>query len=205
MAKYDPTPYLSQFPPGINPQHFASWLSGFADGEASFTLTFSNRKRGGFGCAAAFAIGLRADDLAILQVIQSYWGCGLIYYCKKNILPSATPGTCPGYAFRIFRTKELTRIVIPHFERFPLLAKKHRDFSIWKEGVNLLTEVRSRKRTANPPPLGGGHRRWTDEELRSFQSLCRQLKAQRKYNATDLPAIVEREKSRERTLFDDLA
>jgi LAGLIDADG endonuclease len=78
------------------------------------------------------------------------------------------------------RTKDLFSVVIPFFEAFPLRAKKHNDFLIWKEGVALLMEVWKRKRVV----LGwqqGMMPKWTEDDIRRFDQMRIALENIREY------------------------
>ena len=41
----------------------------------------------------------------------------------------------------VYKHEHLETVLIPHFERFPLFAKKGNDFDWWKKGVRLICEV----------------------------------------------------------------
>lgn len=117
------------------------WLSGFTDGEGSFILM---RKRqpvrvGGeivtheiIGVQPVFTIALRADDVAVLIDLRSAFG-GSIQGQKQQ---SPDGARNPRYNWVVGSKKDLARIV-SYFERFPLRAKKARDFAIWREAVRL--------------------------------------------------------------------
>jgi hypothetical protein len=51
----------------------------------------------------------------------------------------------PLRTIRITAVGDLVRVVIPHFERYPLKTKKKNDFRIWRQAVELLAAVQKRK------------------------------------------------------------
>lgn len=165
------------FPADIDRDHFGHYLSGFVDGEGHFALTVSNSKK---TPAACFVIGLRADDLPILRLIQSYFGCGRI------TLKPDDGKRRDQYFLQISRNGDHVASIVPHFLAFPLRAKKRRDFEIWREGVALVQQV-----TSIPiVRLGGTHGslpRWTAERMRRFCSLRDALQAIRQFDAPAVP------------------
>lgn len=127
---------------------FGHWLSGFTDGEGNFHLARHARvlKSGpSKGFQAFFRIGLRSDDREIVESIQSYWGCGHIYYTSKPNGKSLIQN--PQIKYHVTDIASLMEIVVPHFEEFPLRAKKAADFSIWKEAVTHISRVQSKSRS----------------------------------------------------------
>jgi len=169
------------FPATIDRTYFAAYLSGLTDGEGSFCLTLrhpGNRCKTPY---ASFQMCLRADDKAILELIRSFLGCGLLSHQYGS-------GTRrDSYRYFVSNITHLTSIVIPHFEKNPLLAKKQSDFRIWREGVLYIRHVIAIPKTRRGHK--GAFPRWTPERLAHFQSLAAALDAAREYQAPpiDLP------------------
>ena len=110
---------------------FSNYISGFVDGEGYFCL----REKG--KCFEAwFGIMLRQDDKAILKQIQKYFDCGILQ--KENRLKKDKISRKPLVRYEIRKYKDLFEKVIPHFEKYPLQAKKKRDYAIWKEAVSIM-------------------------------------------------------------------
>lgn len=178
-----------------NHDAFGNWISGFTDGEGHFQLFWQKYKtrrwlrikRNG---NAVFAITLRHDDLAILEQIQSFWGAGNInaYHYENNKRK-------PFSRLAVHGVKTLKKIIVPHFERYPLRAKKARDFLIWKEGIELLYRVNCRPMEHKQGKRNMGFaQKWTEKELAEFNVLVTTLKAQRRYDQRDalpLPEHIE--------------
>jgi len=165
------------FPANIDRQRFGHWISGFTDGEGHFALIVANDKR---TPAARFVIGLRADDLPALRLIQSYWGCGTVFYKPK------TGNTHEQYFYHAVRIADLVSVVIPHFQTFPLRAKKRNDFLIWKEAVSFVDQV-IRIPLVHLGGKDGSLRRWTPERMDYFRALMNALKVGREYQAPPVP------------------
>ncbi len=182
--------FIPPFPPEIDRCDFGHWLSGFVDGEGCFRLAHCKEKhdptlfRSGFG---EFAIALRSDDRPILEQIQSFFGCG--YVRDRPRFPARDGGVNPGVSFNVSRVRDLATILVPHFEQYPLHAKKSRDFLIWRRGVELLYRVKQKPRkTRGSHTYGCGQMpSWTPEEKAEFAELMNSLKAQRRYKAPPLP------------------
>lgn len=184
MAKADST--IQSFPAHIDRDHFASWFSGFVDGEGSFLLWLMGPKNAVRKTpVASLAIALRIDDRDILHLINSFFRCGrVLEYEIRNALQ--TRNACRQARWTSVKAADNFCVMLPHFEKFPLLAKKARDFAIWKEGVVLIHSVVSRGRRGYGPRRGCA-RSWTDDEISHFVALRETLHAQRKFNAPPSP------------------
>lgn len=170
---------IPAFPDDVDRDIFGHWLSGFVDGEGCFDLAVSRR----WG-AARLSIGLRSDDGEILHQIRAFWRCGTIILDPRI----GKPGH-PKLSLQIGRTEHLAAIIVPHFDAYPLRAKKRRDFAIWKEAVGLLRRIMLRKRRRRP--IGYGQLpKWTDAEHAEFRSLRDALKAIRHFDSSPQGTIV---------------
>ena len=112
------------------------YVSGFVDGEGSFvvSLKHTKNKNGKFLiCNQKLTINLRRDDLAILNYIKDYFDAGHICLTKKTGQGNGKPQA----SFSVSSLYEIVSKIIPHFDKYPLQAKKQNDFLIWKEIVNL--------------------------------------------------------------------
>lgn len=121
-----------------NPLTESAWFAGFAAGESSFLIT--QRTRGNL--APCFVIGLRADDLAILEELQAAFG-GAIH------MTPARGRNRPGAYWTIASKRDMTGLVA-YFDRFPLRAKKARDFAIWRRAVRIYCASGQRSRELWP-------------------------------------------------------
>jgi hypothetical protein len=152
---------------------FGHWLSGFADGEGCFRLLIIHNKRPNRIYdvpTARFELLLRYDDEAILREIREYWGIGSLGTRKESARSSAAARLYISSAF------DLARIVVPHFHRYPLRAKKRYDFEVWRRGVALIYQVTLRPQIGKTGPGAiGTHPRWTDAEKAEFITLIQEL------------------------------
>jgi hypothetical protein len=104
------------------------FITGFADGEGSFSLSVRDidmlTKKG--RVLYVFSIGLHKKDEDILRSIQYTLGIGKIYPQGKK-----------GVQFRVESKKELL-ILIEHFDKYPLITKKSKDFLCFKKAIFLI-------------------------------------------------------------------
>ena len=107
------------------------YVTGFADGEGSFTYSRSGRQMGLY-----FAIKLTAEEEPILQRLQEFLGVGRIYNVVAR-KPSGHGGwTKTARYYRVTRRDDLVRI-IEHFDQYPLQTEKLKSYVIWRQMVLL--------------------------------------------------------------------
>ncbi len=100
---------------------FCSWFAGLTDGEGCFYI-------GNNGCS--FIITLRADDVALLELLQKTLGIGRIQFQKVN----RPGGHKPTAAWTVARRLHC-RYLVDVFDAYPLKSKKGRDYRIWREAL----------------------------------------------------------------------
>ena len=108
------------------------FVTGFCDGEASFSVSISIDKRikgrVGWTVKPSFQISLHSRDMNLLLQLQEFFACGSIV--SKNNRSEIS--------FRVNSLHDLTNFIIPHFVNFPLLSQKAADFELFKQIVNLI-------------------------------------------------------------------
>jgi hypothetical protein len=109
---------------------FASYITGFTDGEGTFSVSFSQRAklRTNIEVRPSFSISQHKRNLMILKEIKKFFGVGGIRYSKKD----------NNYKYEVRSIEDLTKVVIPHFEKYPLKTSKSKDFNLFKEICNLI-------------------------------------------------------------------
>jgi hypothetical protein len=177
MAGHQP---IRPFPAEIDRDRFADWLSGFCDGEACFMLVWDNRKHRQTG-TAWFTICLRQDDRPILEQIQAFLGCGRLF--DEETYQKTVNGK-PESRLIVAKARDLVKSVIPHFERYPLRAKKAKDFAIWRRGVDLLDRIVRKGKVRRAGGRTGFASNWSDQDKALFQSLVQALRDVRRFDAT---------------------
>lgn len=129
------------------------YVTGLVDGEGcfSFCLNTENKKRkGGFISkytywVTTFSINLRMDEIATLNRVKEFFGCGSSGVTKSTKLNA---GKFSGTAyFHVKSRVDLVTKIIPHFEKFPLQANKYMSYSYWKEAVTILHNADMQRKT----------------------------------------------------------
>jgi NADH:ubiquinone oxidoreductase subunit 3 (subunit A) len=111
--------------PAMNPW----FLTGLTDGDGCFCISIikNNKYRLGWRVQQSFTIGLHEKDKALLQQIQSYFGgIGNIHNSGPQLLQ-----------YRIYSVKDL-KVVINHFEKYPLITQKWSDSQLFKQAWELI-------------------------------------------------------------------
>lgn len=140
------------------------YISGYVDGEGCFSISFLVRKkiRIGIETRASFSVSQNEDRSEVLFLMQKHLGCGHMRrdYSDKTLK----------YEVRDFN--DLLTKVIPHFESYPLLSGKQKDFQIFAHIVRLMEKRQHHAKTGlrtivqcatkmNP----SGKRKYTQAEL----------------------------------------
>lgn len=104
----------------INPH----WVTGFCDRSSSFLIIPSFRKsNNSWEIRATFEILVDSKYTEILERIKLFFGVGKIYIIGNKSY------------YRVTKISDLTNIIIPHFNSFPLLTKKILSFTLWSKAV----------------------------------------------------------------------
>lgn len=115
------------------------WVTGFCDGEASFTFSRSNAN-----VALYFAVKLTATDTPILVRLQEYFGVGKIYNVKARAPSGKGGATKTASLYRVTKHDELP-YVTRHFDAYPLQTQKTAAYKIWRAMVDIKTTYRGRE------------------------------------------------------------
>lgn len=109
------------------------WVIGFTDGEGSFIVTISKNSKyskTGWIITPSFQLGLHKKDISILENLKQFFGVGIL-----NIRPNND--MC---FYSVTKNKDLLNVIIPHFDKYPLLSKKNADFLLFKSVVELCSK-----------------------------------------------------------------
>lgn len=104
------------------------YITGFVDAEGCFTTSIfkDSRMLLKWQVKPIFKITVHNKDINILEALQRTWGVGKIYKHSDN-----------ASVYRVSSLKNL-RIIINHFEKYPLLTQKYADYLLFKESVHLI-------------------------------------------------------------------
>ena len=107
-------------------------MTGFTDAEGCFHCSIikdSNSKFGWRAKVGVFQIRLHVKDLPLLSQIQAYFnGVG-------NIIVAGSTAS-----FRVTSLREMTGVIIPHFDKYPLITQKRADYLLYKQAIMLIAE-----------------------------------------------------------------
>ena len=107
----------------LNPHY----ITGFVDGEGCFSISIfkDSRRLTGWQVKPIFSISLHNKDLNLLENIQRTFNVGKIY---KHGLDSMQ--------YRVSSLNNL-KVILKHFDKYPLITQKQGDYLLFKEAVNL--------------------------------------------------------------------
>lgn len=110
-------------------QHY---ISGYVDGEGCFSVSFSRREKllVGWETKPSFSVSQNADRSEVLYLMQKYFDAGFIRrdFSDKTL------------KYEIRSLEKLVEKVIPHFEKYPLLSSKQKDFLFFRDVCLLMME-----------------------------------------------------------------
>ena len=107
-----------------------AYLSGYADGEGCFCVSFSRSKRHKFGweIRPSFSVSQNRDRAEVLRLFKEKLGCGMIR-------PDRSDHTLK---YEVRSVPNLVEKVIPHFEKYPLLSGKQQVFENFSKICQLM-------------------------------------------------------------------
>lgn len=171
--------------PHADHESFCSWLSGFIDAEGSLNINVSEYKTGSSSGYTrrncAFNLRLRCDDGPIIETIQGRLGVGSMHLDKQERAKRYGVNSKPAFNLLVGGINQLHDIIVPLLEKYPLQAKKHNDFEIWKRAVAISYRISQMPVTTNGY-LKGRKSNWDEKSIQEFDGLWRELKESRKYS-----------------------
>lgn len=140
------------------------YITGYADGEGCFTVTFNRRPamKVGWELRPSFSVSQNEDRRQVLDMIRDYFGCG---YIRRDFSDKTVK-------FEIRDHGELMNKVIPHFRAFPFFSAKQKDFELFHRICLMIDEEKHLTRNGFAEIVelayrmnGSGKRRRTKEEI----------------------------------------
>ena len=140
------------------------YISGYADGEGCFSVSFSKREKFlvGWETKPSFSVSQNEDRAQTLFLLQKEFRCG---FMRRDFSDKTLK-------YEVRSLEDLLRHVIPHFEKYPMASSKQKDFRLFKQICFLMQkELHKEKRglrkimnlafRMNP----GGKRKYTKAEM----------------------------------------
>jgi len=108
------------------------YISGYVDGEGCFSVSFLKRKklRIGIETRPSFSVSQNEDRSEILYLMQDIFECG---YIRRDSSDKTLK-------YEVRNLDDLLTKVIPHFNNFPLLSGKQKDFEFLSKVCRLMKE-----------------------------------------------------------------
>jgi len=111
------------------------YITGLSDAESIFALNLTKKdsSKGSWHIQPIFIIELQNINALLLKRIQSFFAVGII---RENILHNNNKNFTTTYT--VESIKDFINVIIPHFNKYPLLTKKRADFELLKQIVEVL-------------------------------------------------------------------
>ena len=103
------------------------YVTGFCDGEASFSITLSPRKDT-WEVRPSFSVSQNKNSRGILYQLREFFNCGYVRPSKRDNT----------YKYEVRKVGDLAQKIIPHFDKYPLRTEKQRNFKGLKKVVHLM-------------------------------------------------------------------
>jgi len=109
-----------------------SYLSGYVDGEGCFTVSIAPRPTlvVGWEVRPSLSVSQNGDRSEVLQLMQEYFGSG-------TLRPDRSDKTLK---WEVRSLSVLVARIIPHFQAYPLLSGKQRDFEAFADVCRWMAE-----------------------------------------------------------------
>jgi len=113
----------------IIPDH--NWISGFTSGEGKFSVKiFKGNTKTGYRVQLKFRLVQHSRDKKLMEILNKYFNSGNIYnYSEKSAV-----------VLEIFKFSDIKNVLLPFFEKYPILGVKHLDYLDWCKVANLMSE-----------------------------------------------------------------
>jgi NADH:ubiquinone oxidoreductase subunit K len=107
------------------------FITGLFDGESSFVVTIltNSKYKTGWKVHPRVQLKMHEKDRDLIQSIQEFFG---------GIGSVSKPNKASTVEFRVSTLKDLVNVIIPHFDNYPLITKKHSDYFLFKQIVLLM-------------------------------------------------------------------
>jgi hypothetical protein len=143
-----------------------NYISGYVDGEGSFLVSFSPRKKIKIGLEVrpSFSISQRKDRSEVLSLIKSYFDCGKIRFNSSD----------QTLKYEVRSLGDLVGVIIYHFNKYPIRSSKIKDFKIFSQICEMMARNKHQTKKGLVKIIDlackmniGGSRRYLKKELLS--------------------------------------
>ena len=101
------------------------YISGYVDGEGCFSVSFSKRDKFlvGWETKPSFSVSQNEDRAQPLFILKKMLKCG---FMRRDFSDKTLK-------YEVRSLKDLINRVIPHFDKYPLVSNKQKDFQLFKQ------------------------------------------------------------------------
>ena len=115
------------------PRDKAFYITGFADGEGSFNISFRKRDDYLIGWKITPVFNISQKEEQILAVIKHHLKCGTLRFRKDGV-----------WVYEVEKKNAIEKQIIPFFQKFPFLSqKKKKDFARFQKVITILKSKKS--------------------------------------------------------------
>ena len=115
----------------------SNWIVGFVDGEGAFLISIlkNPKSKTGWQVFPEFIVTQGAKSKEVLYLIKEFFGCGQVYLNRRH-----DNHTEDLYRYCVRSLGELSDVIIPFFKEFPLKTHKAKDFEIFCQAFELISQ-----------------------------------------------------------------
>ena len=121
-----------------NKRNIYEYISGYVDGEGCFNISFSRREKFlvGWETKPSFSVSQNEDRAQILFLMKKIFKCGFIRrdFSDKTL------------KYEVRSLEDLIYRIIPHFQKYPLISAKQKDFELFKQVCFLMQKEMHKKK-----------------------------------------------------------
>jgi hypothetical protein len=99
------------------------WVTGITDSEGNFSINHNKKTN---KITFSFKVTQKASSVVILTDLKEFFGCGNINIDNR---------TNVAYKYVVSNIKDIINIIIPHFDKYPLIGSKNLDYLAFKEAI----------------------------------------------------------------------
>lgn len=109
------------------------WIVGFTDGEGCFSISIFKNKTSQFlwQIMPEFVLTQGESSLSSLQLVKNYFQVGHLYVNKRYDNHREHL-----YRYCVRNRNDLTTVIIPFFQKYPLKTAKQRDFELFCQVID---------------------------------------------------------------------
>jgi hypothetical protein len=111
------------------------WIVGFVDGEGCFTISLHKNPTtsSGWQIMPEFIVTQGEKSIKALKVLKNFFGCGSLFVNRRYDNHREDL-----YRYCVRSQKELRKIIIPFFSKYPLRTSKKKDFEKFSQVLFLM-------------------------------------------------------------------